>query len=442
MCAEPREPDQPGGRSSVNGSGGGSGVVYVEATLLLLRKPGKRAGGGGGSGGRQLSGALTPLLQPGQQAVAGPAPQRQLQPPQGHRLPASSWNMLSALAGGSTKRGGVLGSSLDEPEQQAEQQGRTPAPSPAQGAAARRQAPPPATPPRPPEQQGPAPPVPARSPFQGSAPTAAGRPAGTEARPPAARVPVQRPGQQQPQQQERAVQPAPEQQHHQQRVTVGDYLVDSLTAQSLDLPPAAARWRQQQRRQAVLLSCGTAVPPGPKASPGQHALLRIAPCVGVPACCAGGGVQAAGSHAPPGSASSCIHPATRLTFGTCCAVLPCPACCCSDACNQRKLIVWEVDEVEPWEGEGRSGAVVCVWGVGKTGSLVRGGRVCRASVEGPLRAFSRLVRPPGSDVCAHARPPACGPMQRRRSSRRVWQRCCQGGGGSAGSTCGSEWQAS
>ena len=32
-----------------------------------------------------------------------------------------------------------------------------------------------------------------------------------------------------------------------ERVTIGDYLAASLTAQSLDLPPAAARWRQQQR---------------------------------------------------------------------------------------------------------------------------------------------------------------------------------------------------
>lgn len=30
-------------------------------------------------------------------------------------------------------------------------------------------------------------------------------------------------------------------------VTVGDYLAESLTAQSLDLPPAAARWRQEHR---------------------------------------------------------------------------------------------------------------------------------------------------------------------------------------------------
>lgn len=28
---------------------------------------------------------------------------------------------------------------------------------------------------------------------------------------------------------------------------MGDYLAESLTAQSLDLPPAAARWRQSQR---------------------------------------------------------------------------------------------------------------------------------------------------------------------------------------------------
>lgn len=32
--------------------------------------------------------------------------------------------------------------------------------------------------------------------------------------------------------------------------TLADVLVDSLTAQSLDLPPQAARWRQQQRGDA------------------------------------------------------------------------------------------------------------------------------------------------------------------------------------------------
>ncbi|BDA41543.1 probable cell division protein FtsZ 2 at N-terminal half [Coccomyxa sp. Obi] len=46
--------------------------------------------------------------------------------------------------------------------------------------------------------------------------------------------------------------PVPAQQLRQEseqgeRVTVGDFLVDSLTAQSLDLPPQAAKWRQQQR---------------------------------------------------------------------------------------------------------------------------------------------------------------------------------------------------
>ncbi|KFM22716.1 hypothetical protein F751_6747 [Auxenochlorella protothecoides] len=36
-----------------------------------------------------------------------------------------------------------------------------------------------------------------------------------------------------------------------QRITVGDDLSDALMAASLDLPPAAARWRQQQRAQAA-----------------------------------------------------------------------------------------------------------------------------------------------------------------------------------------------
>lgn len=47
------------------------------------------------------------------------------------------------------------------------------------------------------------------------------------------------------------VKPTPEEktriQKARQNVTVGDYLAESLTAQSLDLPPAAARWRQEHR---------------------------------------------------------------------------------------------------------------------------------------------------------------------------------------------------
>lgn len=47
------------------------------------------------------------------------------------------------------------------------------------------------------------------------------------------------------------VKPTPEEktklQKSRQNVTVGDYLAESLTAQSLDLPPAAARWRQEHR---------------------------------------------------------------------------------------------------------------------------------------------------------------------------------------------------
>ena len=40
---------------------------------------------------------------------------------------------------------------------------------------------------------------------------------------------------------------AKSQMRRENNVTVGDYLAESLTAQSLDLPPAAARWRQEHR---------------------------------------------------------------------------------------------------------------------------------------------------------------------------------------------------
>jgi hypothetical protein len=46
------------------------------------------------------------------------------------------------------------------------------------------------------------------------------------------------------------VKPTPEEKEKRRmkdNVTVGDYLAESLTAQSLDLPPAAARWRQEHR---------------------------------------------------------------------------------------------------------------------------------------------------------------------------------------------------
>ena len=46
------------------------------------------------------------------------------------------------------------------------------------------------------------------------------------------------------------VKPTPEEKEKRrmkENVTVGDYLAESLTAQSLDLPPAAARWRQEHR---------------------------------------------------------------------------------------------------------------------------------------------------------------------------------------------------
>ena len=290
MCAEPRPELVGGGGGSGCDAAGDDGVVYVEATLLVLRKPGsERAQGGAGAGaaaaGRQLAGGLAAAAA-APPPVSAPQPQDGVPAPAGgHRLPASSWNMLSALAGGGAARGG-RGSSADDDAVHGEREVAPAVPAPA------------------PQQQRPPPNM--RSPFMGTVATSPSASDSAVAAPgaplqPQARVPVQRlarpaaaaaarapaaapepPAQQQPppmqQQQQQQQQP---QAQAQQRVTVAEYLVDSLSAQSLDLPPAAARWRQQQR---------------------------------------------------------------------------------GDVHAQRRLIVWEVDEIEPWvsSGSGRGGGAACV----------------------------------------------------------------------------------
>lgn len=90
-------------------------------------------------------------------------------------------------------------------------------------------------------------------------------------------------------------------------MTVGDYLVNSLTAQSLDLPPAVSLLLH-----AALLA----------ARPHRCACLQRLPrphAGRVPSCVLAQAAQWRQDHR-------------------------------SDAFKQRKLIVWEVDETEPWEG--------------------------------------------------------------------------------------------
>ncbi len=209
---------------------GENGVLQVEAMLLVLR-PSKRAD----------QAAFNPSMsyfsndsvdysdeqvdsQPGDSQPHPDAPpvpvQRRSRPaqPPSSKLPATSWSALSAMAGGSARSprsdpaSTGRGRSQQAGSQQATpaEQSRTPMPTPFSS--------------RPPQVQrtfrpdGSDAPV---GPLHGLRTTTAKFNA-------IPRVPSALQG-------------------SAQRVSVGDFLVTSLTAQSLDLPPQAARWRQQQR---------------------------------------------------------------------------------------------------------------------------------------------------------------------------------------------------
>ena len=200
-------------------------VVHVEATLLVLRAP--NSGGGGGSstpssssssnrnntngnsnssGSAATPGSSPPPQKQQQQQQAPPPPPSQRQPASNNKLSSSNWSMLSAMAGGSTKGKDRAAS----------------APSPSTSTPSGRK-----------QQAG----APSLNFFAGGG-------AQTPPSTPLTAASVS-PSQQQQQQQQAAPQPITP--VVQERVTVGDYLVGSLTAQSLDLPPAAAKWRQAQR---------------------------------------------------------------------------------------------------------------------------------------------------------------------------------------------------
>lgn len=205
LCVEPRPLEEAVGDGS---------ALSVEATLLVLRSP----TGAKPAAESSHAAVRTPLPTVGQQA-AGQTRESKPQPPPktaggSGRLPSTSWSMLSAMAGGA-KRGAA--------------QPQLPAPSSPQTAptpAAASHAPAPATVPTPPAKQEQAlPPAPPGSPLQGAVPK------------PPPPVPVARASAPpQPQLAQPAAKPQPE--RAPERVTVGDYLADSLTAQSLDLPPA------------------------------------------------------------------------------------------------------------------------------------------------------------------------------------------------------------
>lgn len=213
---------------------GDGGLVQVEVTLLVLRSPeGQAAEGAAGV-------ARRPLLKQPQFGVGPSVPQPPRQPPAApQRLPASSWNMLSAMAGGAvaaSSKAAAPGGQQAEAEDAKQQQQQSTRSMPNFFGGGRSQ------------QQGTAE---AAAPQPAAAPAAKGSmPAPPEKQQQQQqRVPVQRAERQPEPAAQSAAQPAapaaPAGGAEGRRVTVGDYLVNSLTAQSLDLPPAVSGrgWR-------------------------------------------------------------------------------------------------------------------------------------------------------------------------------------------------------
>lgn len=223
LCAEPRP--------MAEALGDGT-AVEVEVTLLVLRLP---------DGQRGAAGSMPRPSVQQQRFGVGPSvplPLRQ-QKPQPQRLPASSWNMLSAMAGGASSSASKAAMStpaepadLPAASAGAASAGRQPAMHPASlqqqprdipnffGGSRRQQ-----------QQQQ----KPAEAPPQQQAPARAAGSAVHQHAPlqePGIGVQVAQPPGVSSQQQQ-------SQEQH-KRMTVGDYLVNSLTAQSLDLPPAVS----------------------------------------------------------------------------------------------------------------------------------------------------------------------------------------------------------
>lgn len=226
LCVEPKEGQGRGDTAS----------VQVEATLLVLRSPnpssmtidkdslgGKASAIAGGSSGSQTQGIIA--INPAQPA----APPRQQS-----KLSPNSWGMLSAMAGGATKDspGPVPSVSPQGPQQGKSSaasffSGGKPnaAPSTANSSASSNKNT---------NNSNGARPVPQRQADPTARPVASS--SASAAQPTASSS-----------QQEGAKSSAAD--RKEERVTVGDYLAESLTAQSLDLPPAAAKWRQGQLAQ-------------------------------------------------------------------------------------------------------------------------------------------------------------------------------------------------
>jgi hypothetical protein len=251
LCVEPRPADE----VSVDDENAAS--VQVSATLLVLRLPNAPVKTSG-SGNNAADGNKTASSSPSSNIAPAPTSATisnstkqggtQTPPAQPQRLKPSSWSMLSAMAGGAGKANAAAAaaaaaasSSLPPPAHQeqnsasASSNSSIVAPSLFSGgkqSSATR----PATPPPPPTTT--------------SVPAVASTSTDATSFSTAAPVPVRKKDDQPPPLAPTKTSTSPSS-IGKERVTVGDYLAESLTAQSLDLPPAAAKWRQAQRAEKL-----------------------------------------------------------------------------------------------------------------------------------------------------------------------------------------------
>lgn len=414
LCAEPRAE----GEASAD-----SGTVQVQVTLLVLCLPDGQQGAGAPRGGLQAGAAPRFRVGP-----ALPQPPRQ-QPAAPQRLPASSWNMLSAMAGGAAGNSGKAAAAPGS-QQEGAQRGEQP------GEAAQGQQPARSIPnffggggkPRPQQEQQqqagaasqPQAPAPAASSSSAAKPAAAQQ-----------RVPVQRAA--------RAPQAAPRPaaadaaapaEPQERRMTVGDQLVNSLTAQSLDLPPAVSPLacprfarrgsfshgccRAPRNGRACLPRCPTCLLC--HASLATHPARPLCPWLTFYACLCtprhppsrrrGGGRSTAAT--PPSTASSLCGRWTKASPGRVSGRAGCGVMKGGQAARWWEPCTCRVGTV-------RHGGPACP-GAGRWAPAPLGGGGGRVPA---LAASSPAGHPPTS-----ARRP-CVSLQKRRSHR-AWPRCCRG----------------
>jgi hypothetical protein len=243
LCVEPRPADE------VSVADENAASVQVSATLLVLRSPNAAENsnsGGGAATGSSNNKTVNPSPVLNSPVASSPAVinttqgsgSTQAPPAQPQRLKPSNWSMLSAMAGGA-KAGGPPAAAAASAPAAKDQQNTAPSSKPSIVAPSMFSGGKPSSTVRPATATPPA--VATTSSFS-AAPAAAA--------PTAAPVPVRKKDSQPTE-----TPPPPTTNKSpsagKERVTVGDYLAESLTAQSLDLPPAAAKWRQAQRAEKL-----------------------------------------------------------------------------------------------------------------------------------------------------------------------------------------------